>query len=294
MISIIIASVNPLLLASLRTNIAEKVGVAFEIIAIDNGEGKMGLCELYNKAAAEAKYNFLCFMHEDLTITTNNWGSIVIDNFTNNPKLGLIGVAGSKYKSAAPSTWHCFEDEAPELLHYNLIQHYKFSVKEKQLNYSNPAGVKLTKVACVDGLWFCCTRTAIETYAFDQHLLKGFHGYDLDFSLGIGQHFDVAVTFEILIEHFSEGNTNKAWLEDILKVHEKWSDLLPINIAGLPKEKIFLLEKRGFRNAINMMKAEGFTYKQTLAMLMQGKKSRIMTIGLFLKLYWYLFLKLKS
>jgi len=294
MISILIASVNPLLLASLRANIAETVGVAFEIISIDNGEGKMGLCELYNKAAAEAKYNFLCFMHEDLSITTNNWGDIVIDNFTNNPKLGLIGVAGSKYKSAAPSTWHCFEDEAPELLHYHLIQHYKFSVKEKQLNYSNPAGVKLTKVACVDGLWFCCTRIAIETYAFDQHLLKGFHGYDLDFSLGIGQHFEVAVTFEILIEHFSEGNTNKAWLEDILKVHQKWSDLLPINIAELPKEKILVLEKRGFRNVINMMKAEGFTFSQTKAMLMHGKKSRIMTVALFLKLYLYLFQKLKD
>jgi len=289
MISIIIASVNPLFLASLRTNIAETVGVTYEIIAVDNSEGKIGLCELYNKAAAEAKYNFLCFMHEDLTITTNNWGDIVINNFTNNPKLGLIGVAGTKYKSAAPSTWHSFKDEAPDLLQYNFVQHYKFSVKEKQHHYSNPAGVKLTKVACVDGLWFCCTRKALETYSFDQHLLKGFHGYDLDFSLGIGQHFEVMVTFEILIEHFSEGNTNKAWLEDILKVHQKWSYLLPINIAQLPRKKVYLLEKRGFRNVISLMKAEGFTSRQTKAMLMHGKKSRMMTLGLFFKLYLYLF-----
>jgi len=288
MISIIIASVSQLHLASLSTNISETVGVAHEIIAIENSEGKMGLCELYNKGIAEAKYNFLCFMHEDLTITTNNWGSTVIDYFTNNPKLGLIGVAGSQYKSAAPSTWHSYQDEVPETLQYNLIQHYKFSVKEKQFRYSNPGGVKLAKVACIDGLWFCCTKAAIETYSFDQQLLKGFHGYDLDFSLGIGQHFEVAVTFEILIEHFSEGNTDRAFLEDILKVHQKWSYLLPINIAQLPEKKIFTLEKRGFRNAINMMKAEGFIYRQKLAMLIQGKKSRIMTVGLFLKLYLYL------
>lgn len=288
MISIIIASINQLFLDDITTNIAQTIGAEFEVIGIANGDGKMGICEVYNKGLAQAKYDILCFMHEDLLMKTENWGHVVIDIFKKNPEFGLIGIAGGQYKSIAPSSWYCYEQEAPELLNYNLIQRYKYIDKATSREFANPTEHKLVEVATVDGVWFCCTRAAAHSYFFDQELLKDFHGYDLDFSLGIGQNFKVGVTFDILIEHFSEGYTDKNWLKEILKVHAKWSASLPINIAGLPKAKMALLEKRGFRSIADRMKAEGFTFAQVQSMLFQSRKSRIMTIGLFLKLYLHL------
>lgn len=288
MISIIIASVDPTSLAAISANIGQTIGLEFEVIGIANGAGEMGLCEVYNQGFAKAQYDTLCFMHEDVLMITENWGQVVIDLFKTDPQLGLIGIAGGQYKSAAPSSWYCYENEAPELLNYQLIQRYKYTQKEKARLYSNPSGKKLVEVASLDGVWLCCTRKAMESYAFDQELLKGFHCYDLDFSLGIGQKFKVAVTFDILLEHFSEGDADRNWLKEALKVHAKWSTILPINITQLPTAKAALLEKRGFRSIIGRMKTEGFTFAETRSMLLNGRRSKMLSTGLFLKLYLHL------
>lgn len=288
MISIIIASIDQGFLDDITTNIAETIGVEFEVIGIANGDGKMGICEVYNKGLARAKYNILCFMHEDLLMKTENWGHVVVDIFKTNPEFGLIGIAGGQYKSTAPSSWYCYENEAPELLNYNFIQRYKYTDRETSREFANSTEHKLVEVATVDGVWLCCTRAAVNSYIFDQELLKGFHGYDLDFSLGLGQNFKIGVTFDILIEHFSEGYTDRNWLKEILKVHAKWNTILPINIAELSMAKMTLLEKRGFRSIVDRMKNEGFTFEEIQSMLLRSRSSRIMTTTLFLKLYLHL------
>lgn len=288
MISIIIASVSPELLDKVQSNIADTIGIDFEIIAIENSDGARGICELYNDGASQAKFEFLCFMHEDVLIHTYDWGKILIDIFKQHPKLGLIGIAGSQHKSAAPSSWYCYENEAPELLNFNILQRYKYVNKEKQKLYSNPQGLKFINVASVDGVWMCCTKNAFTHYHFDEKLLKKFHGYDLDFSLGIGEHFEIGVTFDILVEHFSEGYTDKTWLEKILKVHAKWYYKLPVTTLHLSENKIKFLEKRGFRSIMGRMRNEGFKFGEIESMLLQSKKSRIMNSKLFLKLYLHL------
>ncbi|MBB2146439.1 hypothetical protein GM921_13135 [Pedobacter sp. LMG 31464] len=284
MISIIISSVNEVLLKNIKINVAETIGVEHEIIAIDNSKGEKGICEIYNLGAKLAKYDVLCFMHEDIKIHTLNWGEVVRHTFHDNKKLGLIGIAGSQYKSLTPSGWHCYGIDA-EIQYFNIIQNYKFSKKEKSTEYSNPTAVKLAKVVCIDGVWFCCTREAVLSYPFDENLLKGFHGYDLDFALGINQNYEVGVTFEVLIEHFSEGNFNKAWLSEILKVHAKWREKLPINLAQLPQNKILLEEKRAFRSILKRMWNEGFSIAAMHSLLWDSRRSKLMTVGLFVKIY---------
>ena len=283
MISIIISSINKANLAAISSNIKETIGTAYEIIAIENSEGRKGICEVYNLGVQRAKYDILCFMHEDIAIHTSNWGEIVSSTFKNNPNLGLIGIAGSQYKSLAPSGWHCYDIDA-DIQHYNIVQHYKFSTREKTLEYSNPTDTNLAFVACIDGVWFCLTREAAEFYSFDAQMLKGFHGYDLDLSLGINQKYKVGITFEILIAHFSEGNFNKAWLREILKVHAKWSSQLPLNLANLPQNKILKDEKKAFKNIFARMWNEGFKLSELFEMLWKSKTSKLMSPLLFFKL----------
>ncbi|GGE63326.1 glycosyl transferase family 2 [Pedobacter psychrotolerans] len=284
MISIIIASTSTELLARAEDNIRATVGVPFEIISFDNSEGRNGLCEVYNRGAMKAKFDIFCFMHEDIKIHTTDWGKTVSDIFLDNKKLGLIGVAGSQYKSLSPSGWHCYDIDALEVMYYNIIQNYKYEQRQTTKDYSNETGTKLAKVVCIDGVWMCCTREALQNYAFDEKLLKGFHGYDLDFSLGINQTHGVAVTFEVLIEHFSEGRFNKDWLREILKIHAKWSKYLPINLTNLEDEKLKSGELKAFKNIFRRMCREEFKSIEMFQVIQASKASKLVTIDFYLTL----------
>lgn len=288
MISIIISSANKAYLDAITINIKDTIGIAHEIIAINNHNAERGICEVYNIGAKQAKFGILCFMHEDIKIETTNWGQHVVSIFEQNPDYGLIGVAGSQYKSLAPSGWHCYDIEAPDIQYFQIIQHFKYDDRKESLAYSNPSNLKLAQVGCIDGVWFCCTKEAFATYQFDQELLKGFHGYDLDFSLGINQLYKVGVTFEVLIEHFSEGKFDEKWLREILKVHAKWSYMLPLNIAALPAHQMLVAEKRAFRNVFKKMLANNFKVNELIAVLKNSQKSAIMTKSLFFKLYFFI------
>lgn len=59
MVSIIICSVSPLLLEDLKQNIAQTIGVEYEIIAIDNREKRWPIAKAYNYGAQQAKYPYL-------------------------------------------------------------------------------------------------------------------------------------------------------------------------------------------------------------------------------------------
>jgi hypothetical protein len=258
MLSIIIASTDKRLLQNVSENIAETVGVEFEIISYDNGNGNSGLCELYNKGADLAKYDLLCFMHEDVSVRTESWGKIVANIFAENEKLGLVGLAGSTYKTLVPSGWFC--DAGAKITNcVNMLQRYKFSETDTKHVYQNPHGHKLSKVTAVDGVWFCTKKSVVAQHPFDEKTFKKFHCYDLDFSLSVSQSYNVGVTFEILLEHFSEGNYDKTWVEETIKLHNKWSHYLPIDLEGLTKKEKFIAEKYSFRVFIRQMLLSGYS-----------------------------------
>jgi hypothetical protein len=66
--------------------------------------------------------------------------------------------------------------------------------------------------------------------------LKGFHGYDLDFSLRVAKKFQNYVIDDILIQHFSQGNRDKKWLDANIKIKEKIGSNFPSKIRN---RKIF-------------------------------------------------------
>ncbi|RZL46050.1 MAG: hypothetical protein EOO93_26400, partial [Pedobacter sp.] len=149
MISVVIASVNKNYLADIKINIAATIGLIYEIIDFENAEGKIGLCELYNRGAAQAKFPIICYMHEDIKIFTNGWGKIVVDAFNKNKSLGIIGIAGSVYKAISPSGWHSVS-EITERSH--IIQQFKFSNHEDLHHNINPYREEKATVACIDGV----------------------------------------------------------------------------------------------------------------------------------------------
>ena len=98
MLSIITCSIKPEQLKAFKKNIETTIGIPFELIAFDNRVLQYGLCKVYNECARQAKYDFLCFAHEDISFQTYDWGKIIISELSK-PDCGVIGFAGASHKS---------------------------------------------------------------------------------------------------------------------------------------------------------------------------------------------------
>ena len=251
MISIIVCSVNDRLFGAFEQNISATAGVPFEIIRINNITNAYSICSAYNEGAVKATYPLLCFAHEDIQIQTMNWGGIVSELFNKNKDLGLLGVAGTGYKPLSPSGWW-YENANPDCFFTHYIQSDKKGSKAERV-YSNPANEELPSVVCIDGLWFCTRKDIALQLKFDDHLFKGFHCYDMDFSLSVFQHYKVAVSYEILIKHFSEGSLNRQWVNDTLMLYEKWKHVLPLATVNFSNQKLKQEETIAFDYFVRQM-----------------------------------------
>lgn len=275
-----------MLLQQVKENVSETIGVPFEIIAIDNSGAKQGICAVYNQGTARAMYDILCFMHEDISIKTGNWGRIVISLFNDHPDLGLLGVAGSGYKALAPSGWESF---GAINLYINIIQSYKYKKREPERVCINPTNEKLPNVACVDGVWLCTKKSIALEFPFDENLFLGFHCYDIDFSFLAGQKYKVAVTYDVLINHFSDGGYNKTWIDENLKLYKKWNHLLPLNKQGLTVKESIKAEKITFKKFTDQLIEFNYPAKTAYTLLRRGGKYWGMSMKLFIKLSFYVF-----
>jgi glycosyltransferase involved in cell wall biosynthesis len=241
MVSIIICSRDKQKLEEVTQSVANTIGTDYEIIAINNSKGQYSIFKAYNIGVERSQGDVLCFMHEDISFKTTDWGRRVESIFLDNPDLGLLGVAGSSYKPRVPSHWS-FPDSISKTRYNNIIQHYDKG--EIVHHLSNPKHEALSRVVAVDGVWFCVKQEVFEKLSFDEETFSNFHGYDVDFSLSVNQYYKVAVTFDILIEHLSAGSFNKIWLAETLKLHTKWQKKLPIDLEPLTDYEQYLEEKK--------------------------------------------------
>jgi hypothetical protein len=287
MISVIICSVNPELLSQLSNNIKNTIGTPYELIATDNRGSAKGICQVYNEAATKARYDILCFIHEDIIIKTNDWGKKLTELFKD-PKLGLVGVAGSSYRPLTPTNWGGFGGKTT---HKNIIQTFKKSDKPDHHYYINPKDEKLSNVTCVDGVWLATTKKVTSEIKFDENTFKDFHLYDMDFCMSVIQKYRVAVTYEILINHLSEGSYDRGWMDDNLKFHAKWNAYLPINIEGLSMGDIIFGEKVSFKHFIDELIY--FKYPISTAFKVLSSNNRFLKLNpkLFFKLQFHIIKK---
>lgn len=250
MVSIIVCSINPRLIKLLEENIKCTIGVPYEIVTVDNRKDNFGICKVYNKGAKRAKYPFLCFVHEDVSFKTENWGKNLICHLSI-PETGLIGVAGGAYKSSIPSSWSASKN------HYlHIIQHYKHINKEPLYVKRGGENNEPAVVLALDGVFLATRKDVYKKCKFDEQLLKGFHGYDIDFSLQVSQTYKVKVVYDILLEHFSEGTPGKEWLETAILISKKWEKYLPASLYKLS----FHEEKELYYDTIS-----NFTWKMKFA-----------------------------
>jgi len=220
-------------LEQLKLNIRETVGVPFELIAIDNNIEKKSIAAVYNAKAGDAKFNCLCFLHEDVIIHSNDWGKVLIE-LLSDEKIGLVGVSGAVYKSKYAATWSACDKS---LYRTHSIQHFKNSSASIETSI-NPDNDSFSEVVVIDGVFMATTKKVFSQFRFDEVLLTGFHGYDIDYSLLVSSKYKIVVSYEILLEHLSEGQLNKEWLDNSITLHNKWKKRLPAQVKILKKSII--------------------------------------------------------
>lgn len=225
MISLIICSVNPVYLANISQNIKNTIGVDYELLAFDNRNKALSICSVYNFAATNAKYEYLCFIHEDVQLHTTNWGGIITNLLSDN-SVSLVGVSGAVYKSDTPCSWVDCDKK-----------HYRLSTLQHQHNTNvaflvnlNPRKEFVSEVAVIDGVFMATRKEIWRHHNFDEKLLQGFHGYDFDFSMSVGESGKVLVTHDLLLEHYSPGSFSQEWVQDTIALHRKWAHVLPRNV----------------------------------------------------------------
>lgn len=237
MISLIICSRDATILAAVSQNIAVTIGVPYELLAIDNSQGRYGICAAYNLGAAQAQYELLCFMHEDVLFHTPNWGEIVAETLADQ-SIGVLGVAGGMQVLDVPSGWwSVYEHQRMQVVH-------TVPASCHTLDVTNPLQEDLADVAAVDGLWLCTRKAVWEQHPFDEITFPAFHFYDLDYCTQVFQHLRVCVTFQIVVEHFSTGSINDAWLLAALSYQHKWHTKLPFGVAKLTTFELKKIKQR--------------------------------------------------
>jgi Glycosyltransferase like family len=225
MISVLICSTNTDLFKQVTQNITESIGTAFEILHFNNKLAKKGICAVYNQLAKEAQYSILCFVHEDVMFKTAGWGEILLKTFLESEQVGLVGIAGSKYKSRYYSGWFT---NLKTLDCASYIHQYPGSIEHVRLTPDNSNAAQ--EVVCIDGVFMCCRKNVWKENPFDDQLLKGFHFYDIDFSLRIAQKNEVLVIYDLELIHItSGGDYGNAWVTEAIKYHLAKQNELPFS-----------------------------------------------------------------
>lgn len=221
MISIIICSRTKAISNALSENIKNTIGCHYELIVIDNSENLYSIFEAYNLGIEKSTGKYLCLMHDDIFIHTDGWGNSINRIFSKDQNIGLVGVAGTKIKTKAPSAWwDCLENQRI----INIIQHFKNGKKEWQnIGFKNN---KMEEVVTIDGVFMVMRK---DKYIRFDNKMKGFHNYDLNISFEyIKRGYKIVVTNEVLLEHFSLGVINEAWVRSTYKIHKQYKKLLPL------------------------------------------------------------------
>lgn len=249
MISIIICSRNKIISPTLSNNIKKSIGnIDYEIIWIDNSTNDYSIFEAYNEGINKAKYEILCFMHEDVLYYTSNWGQLCINELSCS-QIGLLGVIGTHYLSPFSTYWI---DSG--INHGKIIQGYEKKGKHctKEWNWNNKDKYS-NNVVAIDGLWMCARKEIFDKgIKFDNITYKGFHFYDMDISMQvIKKGYKIKIVDNLLIEHTSLSFMNRSFTDNCIKFHKKWRAILPIQSEPISLNDIKEFELKTIFNLCN-------------------------------------------
>jgi hypothetical protein len=251
MISIIICSLNENHQENVLSSINDTVGCVHEIIVIDNRYNQHSIYTAYNLGASKAMFEILCFIHEDVMFYSNNWGKVLADIFYSDNEVGLIGSCGGIVKTELPTSWV----DIPSKYYISGLVSDSEIIEESKNEYQ--------EVVVIDGLFMATTKSIWKINPFP--IRRGFHGYDLYYSLCIGVFKKIVVATGIKILHKSRGSFNGNWFSITLEIHKEYGSSLPrfTDKAQIISKEVYSLNSIKFLNHLKQTPI-GFSRKGKL------------------------------
>lgn len=164
-ISFIIASYRPKMANSCIESIQASVGSEHQFVIIDTRPENLNIFQAYDIGAEQAKYSILCFIHEDTRILSSSYWLNDVSKYFADPKVGVLGVAGSKDLTGTGRWWEGMGQPGGNRLSGIAIH------TNEENTWSNAYGA-FDQVLVLDGL---CLIIKSETY----RRLKGYHYADM-------------------------------------------------------------------------------------------------------------------
>lgn len=238
MISVIICSRTPEIDPSFKLNIQHTIGLEHEIISIDNSRNQYNIFTAYNIGVKQSKYPYLCFVHDDVSFHTQDWGLKVCEHFKDE-NAGALGISGTTYLPFMPGYWW-----SGNLVNEAIIPNTANS-QEPVFKYYPEKTPEKNQVVVLDGVLMFFRRGLFDKIKFDESCYQGYHFYDVDTCVQIARlGYKAYCIFDILVRHDSLGGLNEDWLQSALLFHKKWKNNLPISCTRLTHSKICWVEFR--------------------------------------------------
>jgi hypothetical protein len=288
MLSIVVCSRNKYLRKEFVDNITNTIGVDYELIHVDNSENKYSIFSAYNSGFARSKFPYWCFLHEDVKFHSTDWGVKIIEHLSDT-QTGIIGLAGADLVHRVPCAWSQVFSPSQNILQTDPTGK---NPPEHLLEPTNYAEDKRTSVT-IDGIMLCMrSQLMTDVVKFDENL-SGFHGYDYDISLqSYVAGYQNYVIYDIKVEHFSGGKTNRFYFKNLISIYKKYEKYLPIvgkSVTDEERAKIDKLEQKNLNQLIRKMVRKGFEVAEIkteigyFAKLIGYKKATVcLTIRIFL------------
>lgn len=204
-------------------HVRRTIGMNSEYIRIDNRGNRYGLAAAYNEGVSKSSGEVIVFVHEDVFVLTENWGKILQDKFSENPALGLVGVAGTTALSKRAGSW---ASTGKQFIKGHVVHELKN--KDGQILSLYSEHKMDSEVVAVDGLFFAVRRSLFDTISFDAKTFDHFHFYDLDICMQVIKTHKIIVTYDILVKHLSAGNYDHIWRKYSEKFRRKYEKDLPV------------------------------------------------------------------
>jgi hypothetical protein len=230
MISVIVCSRQPEAWDIHRRNVEKTIGVDYEYVRVDNAENAYGICGAYNKGVSLARGDIFVFVHEDVFFMEPGWGRIVETKFAENPRIGLVGVAGTQYLFADNPAW--IKAGQPFIrgrVVHELDKGASYILSVFSWDKSD------AEVVAVDGLFFAIRASLFPGIRFDDVTFDKFHFYDLDICMQVRRTHACVVTWDILLKHLSGGRADAQWVASGKRFLEKYKNELPAStVSAVP------------------------------------------------------------
>ena len=224
MISVITCWRRPIPESIQERNTAKTIGVDHEYIMVDGSNG-MGLAAAYNQGVSKARGDILVFVPEDLFFMKMSWGSILEKKFSDDPWLGIAGVAGTQFLFADKYSWTA---AGRPFIKGRVVHHLQngdfFAVVFSPENGDFPA------VIC-DGVFLAVRASLFQKIRFDEETFDGEHFWDLDLCMQANQLSRIVVTTDIVVKRRSQSVFDKVWNFYGQKFLQKHAANLPVSCS---------------------------------------------------------------